>query len=128
MTASVCVFLCLRCVFLLFYFVLFFLIRYRQHCVCGDDGRGLLLGWHGRQGGQTTVSAHLYVHEWLLRLPVIFRAGLWRLLALSHDVWLRVSMFPTSSAINDFKFVKSKMWLLIIFCTFLQYKEILIKI
>lgn len=76
------------------------LIHYRQHCVSGNDGRGLLLGRLGRQVGQTAVSAPLYVHKWLLRLPIIFCAGLWRLLALSHDSRLRVSPFPASSTLN----------------------------
>ncbi len=96
MTASACVFLCLRYVFSLFHFVFIpsFLIYYRQHCVFGDDGRGLLLGRHGRQGGQKAVSAHLHVHKWLLRLPVVFCAGLWLLPALPRDCWLWVSLFP----------------------------------
>ncbi len=83
-------------VFSLFHFVFSPspLIYYRQHCVFGDDGRGLLLGRHGWQGGQKAVSAHLHVHKWLLRLPVVFCAGLWLLPALSHDSWLRVSLFP----------------------------------
>ena len=64
----------------------------RQCCLLGNDDWGALLGRYVWQSGPQTVPPHLHVHEWLLRLPVIFRPGLWLLPPLPPRRRLRVSL------------------------------------
>lgn len=62
----------------------------RQRGVPGHDVRSLLLGGHVGQSGSPAVPPHLPVYQWLLRLFVLLRSGLWSfpLLPPACRVWV----------------------------------------
>lgn len=68
----------------------------RQCCLPGDDGWSIFLGRDVWQSGPQTVPPHLHVHEWLLRLPLIFCPGIWRLSPLPSCRRLWVSLVTWS--------------------------------
>lgn len=68
----------------------------RQCCLPGDDGWSVFLGRDVWQNGPQTVPPHLHVHEWLLRLPLIFCPGIWPLSPLPSSRRLWVSLVTWS--------------------------------